>query len=131
MFIPRAQPGRATGYVDNVSDEQVVDLLKTAEAANYFLASKLTGSCRHLQVFLCFDMPGDEYMRFITRIALRGGRPRVTRTIFFNARYYKSYSRAVAALQQPRPWANPEKSLRKGSLVPRAGTKVSLHKCED
>ena len=29
------------------------------------------------------------------------------------------------------PWANPEKSLRKGSLVPRAGTKVSLHKCED
>ena len=29
------------------------------------------------------------------------------------------------------PWANPEKTLRKGSLVPRAGTKVSLHKCED
>ena len=29
------------------------------------------------------------------------------------------------------PWANPEKSLRNGSLVPRAGGKVSLHKCED
>ena len=29
------------------------------------------------------------------------------------------------------PMANPEKSLRKGSLVPRAGTKVSLQKCED
>ena len=44
------------------------------------------------------------------RIALRGGRPRVTmaRTIFFNARYrYRAtdtvqvFSRAVAALQQP------------------------------
>ena len=68
VFFSRAQPGRATGYVDNVSDEQVVDLLKTAEATNYFLASKLTGSCRHLQVFLFFDMAGDEYMRFITKL---------------------------------------------------------------
>ena len=39
--------------------------------------------------------------------------------------------RPLKARRPPSPWANPEKSLRKGSLVPRAGTKVSLHKCED
>ena len=60
--------GRATGYVEDVSDEQVVDLLKTAKAANYFLTSKLTGSCRRIQVFLSFEMPERKFTSFITKL---------------------------------------------------------------